>query len=35
MIEDGAVLVGNVKQGGGVVKNLNEKGQPSKKEKTA
>jgi cytoskeletal protein CcmA (bactofilin family) len=35
MIEDGAVLSGQVKQGGGVVKNINEKQQNSKKEKSA
>jgi cytoskeletal protein CcmA (bactofilin family) len=35
MIEDGAVLNGALKQGGGVVKNINEKGQAAKKEKSA
>ena len=35
MVEDGAVLNGALKQGGGVVKKINEKGQPSKKEKSA
>jgi cytoskeletal protein CcmA (bactofilin family) len=34
-IEDGAVLNGTLKIGGGVVKNINEKGQHSKKEKSA
>ena len=34
-IEDGAVINGALKMGGGVVKNINEKGQPAKKEKSA
>ena len=34
-IEDGAVLNGTLKIGGGVVKNINEKGQNTKKEKSA
>jgi len=34
IIEDGAVINGDMKQGGGVIKNINAKGQ-SKKEKTA
>ena len=34
-IDQGAVIYGTLKQGGGVVKNLNEKEESSKKEKTA
>jgi cytoskeletal protein CcmA (bactofilin family) len=34
-IHDGAVINGALKIGGGVVKNINEKGQSSKKEKSA
>ena len=34
-IEDGAVLNGTLKIGGGVVKKINEKGQNTKKEKSA